>query len=278
MGPSGSGKTELIKDICSRYKDRLGPQGHSQVMSVETPTAATEDALPLRIIEQLFGGMPRKYRKGEAMQRAVQALESAGIMILFADEINHFAEARSNVSIQTKANRRIADWFKGMSDAGKVSLVLTGLPHSRQLVIDNEQLLRRALRPIELKPYRWSVPQQRRAFAQVVAAFCSRMQECGWLVSIALEALVPRAYACSGGLIGALKKLFTSAEHLGRSERNLSADLLSRAYARAFDLPGIADPFIGKVPGDEVLNYAYQHGLGRPNHHAVHRTSHGPTT
>lgn len=262
LGVSGAGKSELIKDICGSYADHVGPQGHAKVMWVETPTAVAGESLPLQITEALLGTAPPKAKRAQVRKQTRVALNSAGVKILFVDEVNHFVEARATRDAQTKENRQIADWLKELVELGKISLVLAGLPHVRQLLIDNEQLKRRALKPTVLRPYNWMDPSECVAFAQTVAAFAARFKECEWLVSVPMEELVPRAYGCTGGLIGRLRDLFASAEHLGARDRNLSLQLLSRAYERSFDRPQFDNPFEGEIPRDEVLNRAYQLAIG----------------
>jgi hypothetical protein len=262
LGPSGAGKTDLTKDICGSYPDHLGPNGHAQVMLVETPTADTGESLPSRIIKKLLGTAPPKSKKSDVRDQAQEALCSAGVKVLFIDEVNHIVEARSTRAAQTKENRQLADWFKELVESGGISLVLVGLPHIRQLLLDNEQLKRRALRPTVFQPYNWVDQSESTAFAQAVAAFAARFREREWLVSVPLEELVPRAYACSGGLVGLVKDLFASAELLGARERNLSLELLSHAYERWFDRPQFTNPFEGNIPSEEVLNRAYQLVLG----------------
>ena len=260
LGPSGSGKTELLKDVMARYA-QANSRGRSTSLMLSMPVAPAGDALPRKIIETLVGPLSIRVTGVEIRAMAARMLVQAEVRILVFDELNHLIEMRKGERAQTKENRRTADWFKELIDQHNISIVLAGLPHTVRFFADNEQFKRRAMRPVELLPYAWSIDCDREAFAQAVHAFVLHLQSEGWTIDVEPDLFVRACYLCSRGSVGGLHKLFSSVERSCRDRRELSALNFANAYETHFGMPGNFNPFESSDISNSQLNQTYLDGL-----------------
>lgn len=263
FGLSGAGKTELLHDVSARYCRKVGPQGHPLVLNVSMPAASTGEALPKRIIATILGNVAHRGNRYEIRERAEKMLVGAGVRVLVLDELNHLVEARKSQSAQTIENRKVADWLKELVERHKISLVLAGLPHSQQILIDNEQMQRRAMRPVEIRPYNWFLKADREEFVGVIQAFVGRLVVEGWVVNADAERVIKACYVCSGGLVGHLRRLFANTEVLRKAKKVLDMDILAAVFDEHFPAYFDGNPFTAERISDAQLRKAYQGALER---------------
>lgn len=145
----------------------------------------------------------------------------------------------------------------------RISIGLSGLPHSVSILADNEQLESRALRPMHLDPYAWSLDSEQASFRQVVLAFVTQLQASGWTIEAHPEAVTRGAYVCGGGLVGKVRDIFHGAAELGEHTKRLDLPLLARAFDRKFPALMVGNPFELPTLTDELLNEAHQKTLAR---------------
>jgi hypothetical protein len=260
LGQSRAGKSEVLKDVEARYSSNLSPSGHPQVIRVPMPTVLNKDALAYRIIEKVLGTADVK---GSPRELALRLLQDAGVIVMLLDEINHLAEARRSRAAQSKENRGLGDWIKEIFDISRVSIGLSGLPHSLSILVDNEQLEARALRPVHLRPYDWSLPSEQLSFRQVVLAFATQLKVSGWTIEAHPEIVTRGAYVCGGGLVGRVRDIFHRAAELGERTKRLDLPLLARAYEDRFSALAVGNPFKLATLTDVLLNEAHRRTLVR---------------
>lgn len=273
LGPSGAGKSALLQDAAASFKARDAVSGRPCVLYVPLPSGCTSESVPKCIIEKIIGDLPVRGTRFELRRMAERMLKQAGVRVLVIDELNHLVEARSSERAQTKENRQLADWFKAIFDQLRISLVLGGLPHCIRLLADNEQLARRAMRPVQLEPYCWHDESDRAAFVDTVKAFVAHLKECGWHINADPAHVIKGAYLCCGGLVGLLYKLFARAARVGRADKVLDLAVLSKAFEMEFHQMGNANPFALTVIPDELLHGAYQRTLQRFKFHGATKHS-----
>ncbi|MGH9350937.1 MAG: TniB family NTP-binding protein, partial [Terriglobia bacterium] len=104
-----------------------------------------------------------------------------------------------------------ADWLKGLVDETRMALVVVGLPTSRIIIEQNEQLTGRFLAPIGLPRFKWSDPEHREEFSAILEAFHSALSEHFDLPELYAEEMAFRCYCATGGLIGYLTKFLRQA-------------------------------------------------------------------
>jgi hypothetical protein len=270
LGLSGSGKTEMLKDITEEFAGRVSATGHPAVLYVSFPPGTTADAVASRIIKKVLGVPVVTGTAAERREMAIRVLASSGVQVLILDEANHAAESRSTRATQTKANRLTADWIKEIVEVGKVSVVLSGLPHSRRLLTDNDQLEGRAMRPIEMRPYAWHVEKDRHAFKELVDNFTGLACASGWQVAVPSDLLTRATYLTSRGLVRPVRRLFERAVLAGRKGEALGAAVFARAYDKCFAERLCGNPFELEKISDEMLNAAHRQLLQsthEPAHH-----------
>jgi|GEM_PF-6808447 len=261
LGLSGTGKTELLKDIAERLADRLTSKGRPAVLVVSFPPGATAEAVAERIIKCILGIRTVKGTGYQLRERARELLAGSGTLVLILDEANHAAEARSTRSTQTKTNRLTADWIKEIVDVAMVSVVFSGLPHSRRLLTDNEQLEGRALRPIELNPYAWHIAEDRHAFHELVYAFAGHARASGWAIDMSNDMLVRATYMTGRGLVRPVRRLFERAVVLASASRVITNSVFATAFDHCFQESVSGNPFTLEKITDEMLNAAHRQML-----------------
>jgi hypothetical protein len=277
LGPSGMGKSELLKDIGERFADRVTDTGRSIVLRVSFPAGSTSDAVAARIIMEILGLPIVKGSRSDKRERAIRLLKSSGIRVVVLDETNHAAEARSTRATQTNANRLTADWIKEIVEEAKVSVILAGLPHSRRVLTDNEQLEGRALRPIEMHPYAWHIETDRGAFCRLVEGFAGYARANGWTFTMPPDHLIRATYLTSRGLVRPVKDLFQRALTLSGKDRTVTAAVFARAFDRLFAERPIGNPFELEKITDEMLNAAHRqllNAIHEPMQHKRQRKGH----
>lgn len=260
LGQSRAGKSEVLKDVMARNSANVSESQHPRVIRVPMPTDLKRDALATRIIETILG--PADF-KGPARDTARQLLRDSGTAVMLLDEANHLAEARRSRAAQSKENRGLGDWIKEIFDMSGISIGLTGLPHSESILLDNEQLGFRALRPLHLYPYSWSVDAEQAIFRKVVLAFVTRMNLAGWTIAMDSEMVTRGAYVCSGGLVGRVRDIFHGAAELGQKTKSLDQALLTKAFDRRFPVLAVGNPFKLTSLTDELLNESHRKTLVR---------------
>jgi hypothetical protein len=260
LGMSRAGKSELLKDVKAEKAIHKSQSGHSRVLYIPMPTVLANDALASRIILTILGTADVK---GNLRDTARMLLKDSGTDVVLLDETNHLSEAFRSRAAQSKENRGHGDWIKEIFELSGISIAMSGLPHSVSILMDNEQLEGRALRPVHLHPYDWSVPAEQAIFDAVVLGFVTQMKLSGWSIDVDSVLVTRAAYVCSGGLVGKVRDIFHSAFELGGKTNRLEPRLLARAYIRKFPDLGIGNPFEMTTLTDELLNAAHRRTLAR---------------
>jgi hypothetical protein len=263
LGDSRAGKSALLRDIETRFADEVNPSGHRRVMVVPMPSAASLEALAVRIIQTILGDIRVKGKTYQILNQAREVMERAGIRVLLVDETNHLVEKRTTEKAQTRENRQTADWFKELGDLSGISVVVTGLTHVSRMYADNDQLENRGLVGARIHPYAWSVKSDRVEFQKTIRAGMALMEADGWTIGVEAEQLTRVAYFGGGGYIGKARDFLVRIETLGHKHKQLDATLLAKAYNSKYPPDSHGDPF-GISPMDDVtLNGAHRRALER---------------
>lgn len=259
LGQSSAGKSEVIEDVLYQFKAKLTATGRLKVLRVFMPEDVDLKQLAIAIIEAILTIKYSSSTKVDPVKWAENLLETSGIMVLILDETNHQVEKYRTREAQTTANRKTADWLKMRFEKINLSIVLSGLPHTVSMFDDNEQLRNRGLRPIYLRPYDWSDGTQKKFFAAAVDNFIDRLEENQWTINIDRDDVHRGAYACGGGLIGAVFYLFEGVERFGKTTKALTFEVLKKAFDRKFDDSTRGNPFVNlKKFGDIELASIHQ--------------------
>lgn len=263
LGDSRAGKTALLRDIEARFADNLSPSGHRRVMVVPMPSAASNEALAVRIIQKIVGDIQVKGKTYQILNQARETMKAAGVRVLLVDETNHLVEKMTTEKAQTKENRQTADWFKELGDISGISVVVTGLSHVSRMYADNDQLENRGLVGARINPYAWSVTGDKLQFENTISAATAHMQVHGWSIDVDVELLTRVAYFGGGGYVGKARDFLVRIEEIGNIHKKLDIVLLSRAYKDKYPLDSHGDPTLLKTIDDVMLNGAHQKALQR---------------
>jgi hypothetical protein len=255
---SGSGKTELLKDVCASFANDSGRLDKRRVQMVSFPSGTTADALAGRIIRALRPDSWHQLRTSQVRDFSRELLVNEDIGVLLLDEANHITELRSKRSVQTKTNRDTADYLKECVELSRISIVIAGLTHSSRLLLDNEQLEGRALRPIELRPYRWFDEEERRHFSELCAAFLGRAGEMGWRIEMPMPLLMKALYLASGGLTGRVYRMLDRATLNSVKTKVLTFEVMAKAFSERLRELTAGNPFAMTEIKDETLNTAHR--------------------
>lgn len=263
LGDSRAGKTALLKDIETRFADEVSPSGHRKVMFVPMPSAASNEALAVGIIQTILGNVQVKGKAYQILNQARETMKGAGVLVLLVDETNHLVEKMSTQKAQTKENRQTADWFKELGDISRISVVVTGLTHVSRMYADNDQLENRGLVGARIHPYAWSVKADRDQFKNTINAAIAHMKVHGWSIDVDADLLTRVAYFGGGGYIGKARDFLVRIETIGNMHKKLDVALLSSAYKGKYALDSHGDPTLLKTIDDVMLNGAHQKALQR---------------
>jgi hypothetical protein len=263
LGDSRAGKTALLKDIEAHFASRCSPSGHPLVMFVSMPSAASNVALAIRIIETIIGNILIKGKVHQILDRALKTMQAAGVKVLMVDEMNHLLEKRTTERAQNKEIRQIADWFKELGDLATISMVVAGLPHLSRMYADNDQLQNRGLVGATIHPYAWSVLDEQKQFRETIHAGIVLLEEHGWKIDVSLELLTRVSFLGGGGYIGKARDFLVRIEEVGAKSKSLDVKLVSKAYRDKYPLDAYGDPLELKAIDDVMLNGAHQKALKR---------------
>lgn len=258
LGDSRSGKTALLKDVEAHFCDRLSASGHKRVLFVPMPTAASNLALAVRIIQTLIGDIQIKGKVSEILDRAKRALQSAGVLVLLVDETNHLVEKRTSERAQTRENRQTADWFKELGDLAGISVVISGLSHVSRMYSDNDQLENRGLTGITFYPYAWTTGKDRKEFEDVVLAGITHLKESGWKFDVTDDLVTKVAYYGGGGYVGKARDFLARIETISVKSKHVDLKILANAYQDKYRIDAHGNPVYFQSIDDIMLQKAYQ--------------------
>ena len=178
IGEKGLGKTTCAE----RYERRFPRQTELFKTEVRTVIPVFCSALPAfltntskkgtisRLLKDL--GDPN-YEKGtsanltEKLQRFVVDCK---VELAILDEFQHFIDRASD-----KVLSDLADWLKDQLNILNIPFVLFGLPESRRILDENDQLKRRFKKPIVLEPFLWSKEKDKKEYRKFLAGYDKRL-------------------------------------------------------------------------------------------------------
>lgn len=242
LGSTGVGKTQLLRSVMNQY-NKQGTRSTGLIHFVSMPASPTGEALAKKIIESFVGHIRISGSSADLRTRAARMIAQSGAKVLIIDELNHLVEMRRGEAAQTKENRRTADWLKEILDEHGISLILSGLPHTRRFLSDNEQFERRAMRPLEIMPYAWDGASDQAAFENVVLDFITRMKDNKLLVNIDLNTLTRACHLACKGSVGAVHKLMSALETINPQSKRRTLDDFAEVYEVHFHGAICSNPF-----------------------------------
>lgn len=253
VGPARVGLTELFNLLCEDYPSRReAGRLNAPVLRVSVSAGAAPSDFLCDIIAAM--GLPtlRESSRLPTLMRVVaQRLEAAGVRVLLVDEAHRLIETASR-----NESREVCALLSTLHEECELSVFLSGNFAIRTLVSDSPTLCGRGRRPIPFLPYRWDVPDERRAFSACVSHFIEafRSRGCPLDCQDSPDQFLRQTYALSGGNFGLLLAFFDELANHIISEAEVTAGVMAHAASR-LNLPGSGEfePFSGVELRDEYL-------------------------
>jgi hypothetical protein len=223
-GPSGVGKSVLIQ----RYAE-ANPASETEdgwvrpVVLVEAPGKGQQKPLAEALLTQLGDPKPARGTETSMMERAKHFIREQKTELIIIDEVQD--AMRGNMYDAGNFFKRILNW-------GLCPLLLVGLPHAIDLLKANEQLRRRCRPDIEMKPFDWFEPDQKRVFRQILKTFEGMLPQGIKSCGLSDIPIAERFNYGTWGTIGRLTPLLREVERLAKRDpkKQITMDLLAEAY------------------------------------------------
>jgi hypothetical protein len=223
-GPSGVGKSVLIQGYAAANPTKETEDGWVRpVVLVEAPGKGQQKPLAEALLTELGDPKPTRGTETSMMERAKHFIREQKTELIIIDEVQD--AMRGNMY-------DAGDFFKRILNWGLCPLLLVGLPHAIDLLKANEQLRRRCRPDIEMKPFDWFEPDQKRLFRQILKTFESMLPEGIKSCGFSDEPVAARFNYGSWGTIGRLTRWLRRVETLARRDpkKQITLDMLAKAY------------------------------------------------
>lgn len=152
IGPSGSGKTTLMEIHKKNYPDIDTFEGVTKnILYSRIPCPARIGSLPTKLLYDL--GDPFYSKKSSIAiqtQRLYNLLASCNVKLIILDEVQHLVDRNSE-----KLIRDSSDWFKELIDNCRIPVIFLGMPESKRIFVENQQLANRVSYYEELEPFKY---------------------------------------------------------------------------------------------------------------------------
>jgi len=205
-GPAGAGKSTLISVYLSEFPAaELEERSNVKVFHAEIPAAVTIKGLVTKLLKRLGAPYPGRGNQIEQTIRLIDLLEQCGTELIIIDEFHHVIDQRTQKTIQDVAN-----WIKSLINATKIPIILMGMPGSRVILTDDDQLKRRFSAKRSLDPFGWSTAERRTEYRTLLAQIDSALPFLE-RSELAHEDLAYPIFLSSGGKIAGTMKLITNA-------------------------------------------------------------------
>lgn len=232
LGESGMGKTTLIKKFMEQHPViESDTQTYSAIALVTMPTRPKGSSLCNAILEGL-GDRVTSNRDDihSKVKRIVYLLNKCHTHVLILDEMQHFVNRWNG-----RDAHDAGDTLKLILDYSNVMLVSSGLEYGASLFRQNEQLLRRFSRTIQLQRFEWDDDESRMQFKAMLKAIQSSMNPHFKTIDLHTNEMAFRLYIASGGITGYVKELISEAAMRShyRGDREVGLKDYSQAYETA---------------------------------------------
>jgi len=244
LGPSGAGKTTVVDLFKARYPRRDTDElTEVPVFSSSIFAPAEVGGVASKILDDLGDPDPYVGTVHGKTHRIVKLLRRCQVRMTLLDEFQHLAKQNT-----PKAMNKVSDWVKSILNDWKRPLVLLGLPEAESVVEANEQLRRRFLAKVVLRPYEWGKGDSiRKPFRDFLGNLDAALPVPGWS-NFSDTTVAFRFHYATGGLVGYVMPIVRRAAMLAIKEgkNSVPLEVLARAYEEVIsssDREGWANPF-----------------------------------
>lgn len=207
IGESRTGKSRALDTFVLKHpKQRLDDGMNVPVVLVTAPSRPTVKGLAELMLEELGAPDPGRGTENERTRRLKVLMKGAQTRMLMIDEFQHFYDKGTKAIIH-----HVTDWLKILVDDLRCALVVAGLPSSKAVIDQNEQLAGRFQAPVHLSRFQWNTLDERQDFIGILREFDVELRERFQIPEFHHEGMAYRFWLATGGLIGYLTKLLRKA-------------------------------------------------------------------
>lgn len=224
IGPRRAGKSTIIEYHQRAYPDIVQSEETTKpVLVSKVPCPAHIGSLVVRLLRDI--GDPFFQKKdsiGRSTERLYKLLQYCKVELIVLDEVQHLVDRNRQILIQESA-----DWFKDLIENTRIPVVFVGLPDSRKIFYENEQLGGRVLNRFEVGAFEFD-DQTFRTILFLMDQSLPFKNSSG----LANIDMCHRIHLATGGLLGFLKPLIKEATSIALENQLelLTMPILSAAY------------------------------------------------
>lgn len=227
VGESGCGKSTLCQAVVEKYPSSMEPDRNIvPVLWKKIPALATINSVAEELLIGLRDPAPALGTVSNKTARLIKLIRGCRVQMLMIDEMQHVSDRGTSPTIY-----KVADWLKVLADESGKNVVLVGLPRTRNLFVENEQLRRRFSTGLQLSKLSLDDEQDTIEFASLLQALDNALP-LELRSGLAEKNFIERLHYASDGRIGYLMALLIRALTLALQEKRktLDNDILDRAY------------------------------------------------
>jgi len=226
-GPSGVGKTTIYNIHKRKYPDISDSGGeHKNVLYSRIPCPAYIGGLASKLLYDL--GDPFYHKRNNitiTTHRLYDLLKACNVKIIFLDEVQHLVDRNSQ-----KLIRDSSDWFKELIDETKIPVIFLGMPDSKRIFIENEQLANRVRITESISPFKYDEMYRK------ILIIYDQLLPFKELSGFADPDMSRRIYLGSKGLMKNIHDLITESSiiALQNDSSRITMPMLFKAYNKIF--------------------------------------------
>jgi hypothetical protein len=230
VGESGVGKTSLLRLFSKGMDPVRTAEGWTRpLLRLVVPTAPTAIALFEAMLSALGDPCPTKGTRSAKKDRLIKMLRAQQVRLLCLDDLQHFVDRESD--------RILFDASEALKEVlllYPVSVVCAGLKDATRVVMSNEQLKRRNMRPVTIRRFDWEKKGSRLAFIAVLKGFAARMNAAVDAPDFKNERVALRFYLATGGIMDFVAKVLGAAMSIVQRKRStvLTLQILAEAWGQ----------------------------------------------
>lgn len=226
-GPSGVGKTTIYNLHKRKYPDVSDSDGeHKSVLYSRIPCPAYIGGLAANLLYDLGDPFYHKHSNITiTTHRLYDLLKACGVKIIFLDEVQHLVDRNSQ-----KLIRDSSDWFKELIDETKIPVIFLGMPDSKRIFNENEQLANRVRISESIAPFKYD-----EVYRKILILY-DQLLPFESLSGFMDPDMSRRVYLASKGLIKNIHDLIkeSAIDALKNNSSRITMPMLFNAYTKLF--------------------------------------------
>jgi Cdc6-like AAA superfamily ATPase len=225
-GDTGCGKTSAIERYMRDYPRQAEADGiRVPVLKSTISAIPTVKSVAMRLLEDLGDPLYHKGTTPAMSSRLYRLIKECGVELIIIDEFQHLIDTDSEKIIRGTAN-----WLKELVYTTRIPVVLVGMPESKRILEENDQLKRRFSAQMELKPFEWDINEngEFRTFLRQVAEGLPFDKK----TDLADQDMAFRMHIASGGKVSKVMLFVLTAVEIAlkKGKEEITMKMLEKAY------------------------------------------------